>query len=62
VKEFWPYGGQPYGWSARVKERAARDHARKKAARRQKRHLRSIKGPAALRQIVLAGRRRQRAA
>lgn len=48
------------GWSPRVRKRADRDHAHKKDVRRQKQHLRAIKSPAQLRQIMLGGRRRQK--
>lgn len=44
------------GWGPKVRRRADRDHARKKAARRQKQHLRAIKSDAELRAIVLGSR------
>lgn len=46
-------------WSKEVRERADRDHVAKKAARRQKQHLRAIKSEVELRLIVLAGRVRR---
>ena len=49
-----------HGWSADVRKRVSKDHARKKAARKQRQHLERIKSPTELRTIMLAGRRRQK--
>ena len=46
-------------WSPETRKRADADHARKKAARKQRRHLLAIKTETELRQMVLATRRKQ---
>jgi len=48
------------GWSGQTRKRALKAHARKKAARHQRKHLENIKSQAALRQIMLWSRCRQR--
>lgn len=47
-------------YTPKTRKRAAKDHAAKKAARKQRQHLQAIKSPVELRAIVLGGRARQR--
>lgn len=53
-------GNRSSRWRAKVRARARRDHARKKAVKRQKQHLRTIKTERELRVIVLGSRQRQK--
>jgi hypothetical protein len=45
-----------WGWAREVRKRADKAHARRRAVKRQKRHLACIKSPAARRLIVLGSR------
>jgi hypothetical protein len=47
-------------WSLQTRRRADRDHAAKKAARKQRQHLLAVKSEVELRRMVLASRAKQR--
>jgi hypothetical protein len=59
-KSHWPRGHFATLHCPKAAKRAAADRKRRRQTRRQRKYLESIKGPAELRRIMLAGRARQK--